>query len=94
MQCLSGERKDEVKRLIITASGGSFRNLSRDELANVTKDDALKPIGKAAGYTAIGAGAATAGALVARKAIKHHKAKKEAEARRRRSLRGRLSGRR
>jgi 1-deoxy-D-xylulose-5-phosphate reductoisomerase len=42
MQCLSGEKKDEVKRLIITASGGSFRNLSRDELVNVTKEDALK----------------------------------------------------
>ena len=42
MQCLSGEKKEEVNRLIITASGGSFRNLSRDELKNVIKEDALK----------------------------------------------------
>ena len=28
--------------MIITASGGSFINLSRDELKNVTKEDALK----------------------------------------------------
>ena len=42
MQCLAGENKKEVKRLIITASGGSFRHLERKDLINVTKDDALK----------------------------------------------------
>ena len=41
LQCLTGERKSEVKRLIITASGGSFRNKTREELANVTVTDAL-----------------------------------------------------
>lgn len=41
LQCLSGEKKEDVKRLIITASGGSFRNKSREELLNVTKEDAL-----------------------------------------------------
>ncbi|QHS22280.1 1-deoxy-D-xylulose-5-phosphate reductoisomerase [Virgibacillus sp. MSP4-1] len=41
-QCLKGERADEVKRLIITASGGSFRDKSREELENVTRHDALK----------------------------------------------------
>ncbi|GAA0495818.1 1-deoxy-D-xylulose-5-phosphate reductoisomerase [Salinibacillus aidingensis] len=41
-QCLKGERADEVKRLIITASGGSFRDKSREELQNVTRHDALK----------------------------------------------------
>ena len=41
-QCLVGESYDEVKRLIITASGGSFRNKSREELIGVTKEDALK----------------------------------------------------
>lgn len=41
LQCLSGEKKEEVKRLIITASGGSFRNKSRDELKGVTKKEAL-----------------------------------------------------
>lgn len=42
LQCLQGERKKDVKRLIITASGGSFRDKSREELINVTKEDALK----------------------------------------------------
>ena len=42
LQCLQGEKKDDVKRLIITASGGSFRDKKREELANVTKADALK----------------------------------------------------
>ena len=42
MQCLSGENSKEIKRLIITASGGSFRDKSREELINVTKEDALK----------------------------------------------------
>ena len=42
LQCLIGEDKKEVKNLIITASGGSFRNLSREELINVTVEDALK----------------------------------------------------
>lgn len=41
LQCLQGERKNDVKRLIITASGGSFRNRSRDELVGVTKKEAL-----------------------------------------------------
>lgn len=40
-QCLLGNDKKEVKKLIITASGGSFRNLSREELCNVTVKDAL-----------------------------------------------------
>ncbi|SHF32008.1 1-deoxy-D-xylulose 5-phosphate reductoisomerase [Seinonella peptonophila] len=40
-QCLNGEQKSEVKRLILTASGGSFRGLSRDQLTNVTPKDAL-----------------------------------------------------
>lgn len=41
MQCLNGERPDEVKRLIITSSGGSFRDKKRSELVGVTKADAL-----------------------------------------------------
>ena len=41
-KCLKGKRKKEVKRLVITASGGSFRDLSREQLVNVTKQDALK----------------------------------------------------
>lgn len=40
-KCLKGHYKD-VKRLILTASGGAFRNLSRQELEHVTVEDALK----------------------------------------------------
>lgn len=40
-QCLNGEDLKTVKNLIITASGGSFRDLTRDELKSVTKKDAL-----------------------------------------------------
>ena len=41
LQCLTGEAKKEVKRLIITASGGSFRDKKRQDLVNVTKEEAL-----------------------------------------------------
>ena len=40
-QCLQGNRARQIKRLIITASGGSFRNLSRDQLKDVTLEQAL-----------------------------------------------------
>lgn len=40
-QCLQGENKKEIKRIILTASGGSFRDLTRDELENVSVNDAL-----------------------------------------------------
>lgn len=40
-QALNGEEMSSVKRLIITASGGAFRNLSRRDLVNVTVKDAL-----------------------------------------------------
>src|SRR5206468_9452174 len=33
-QCLRGGRPDEVRRLILTASGGPFRGRSRDQLAD------------------------------------------------------------
>ena len=39
-QCLS-DRK-HLKNLIITASGGAFRDLTREDLKNVKKEDALK----------------------------------------------------
>ncbi len=41
-QCLQGQNKKEVKRLILTASGGPFRNKSLDELKRVTLAQALK----------------------------------------------------
>lgn len=40
-QCIQGEEHNEILNLIITASGGSFRDKTREELENVTKDDAL-----------------------------------------------------
>ena len=41
-QCLTGENTAEIKKLIITASGGPFLNLTREELAEVSVEDALK----------------------------------------------------
>lgn len=40
-QVLLGNDTKEVNTITLTASGGSFRNLSRDELKNVSKQDAL-----------------------------------------------------
>lgn len=40
-QCLRGERMDAVARLILTASGGPFRDRDPDTLADVTPADAL-----------------------------------------------------
>jgi len=40
-QCLRGESKREVKRLILTASGGPFRAKSRQEIENATREEAL-----------------------------------------------------
>ena len=43
-QCLDGHRggESEVSRLILTASGGPFRNLPADQLGKVTPEQALK----------------------------------------------------
>lgn len=40
-QALQGESYEDIKRLILTASGGSFRDLSKEELASVTVEQAL-----------------------------------------------------
>jgi len=40
-QAMNGENPKNISRLIITASGGSFRDKTRDELTNVTVKDAL-----------------------------------------------------
>ena len=40
-QCLRGEKKSEVKRLILTASGGPFRTKSKTEIENATREQAL-----------------------------------------------------
>ena len=41
-QCLHGENRGAVHKLLITASGGPFRGKTRAELADVTLADALK----------------------------------------------------
>lgn len=41
-QCLRGERRHELKRLILTASGGPFRNASQEEIERATPAQALK----------------------------------------------------
>jgi len=41
-QCLNGQQRQDVRRIILTASGGPFRTLSKAELENVTPGDALK----------------------------------------------------
>jgi len=41
-QCMVGERKREIKRLIVTASGGPFRGRTFSELESVTVEEALK----------------------------------------------------
>jgi len=41
-QCLAGEFHNPVEKIILTASGGPFRGMKREQLENVTKDDALK----------------------------------------------------
>jgi 1-deoxy-D-xylulose-5-phosphate reductoisomerase len=40
-QCLRGEKHSEVKRLILTASGGPFRTKSKEEIENATIEQAL-----------------------------------------------------
>lgn len=42
-QCLMGSRrKEEIKRIILTCSGGPFFGMNREQLQNVTKADALR----------------------------------------------------
>ncbi|NJD04243.1 MAG: 1-deoxy-D-xylulose-5-phosphate reductoisomerase [Ruminiclostridium sp.] len=41
-QCLNGNRHQDVKQLILTASGGPFRGRRRESLENVKAADALK----------------------------------------------------
>jgi 1-deoxy-D-xylulose-5-phosphate reductoisomerase len=41
-QCLAGQIPENLKRVILTASGGPFYNLSKDDLKKVTLEQALK----------------------------------------------------
>jgi len=42
LQCLAGRPASDVRRIILTASGGPFRGWSREQLARVTVADALR----------------------------------------------------
>ena len=41
-QCLQGHRREDIRRIILTASGGPFLDASRDELKTVTPARALQ----------------------------------------------------
>ncbi len=41
-QCLQGHRTEDVRRLILTASGGPFRGMKKEQLDSVTGEDALR----------------------------------------------------
>lgn len=41
-QCLTGEDRSSIRKLILTASGGPFLHKSKEHLQNVTVEDALK----------------------------------------------------
>ena len=41
-QCLRGERREEVKRIVLTASGGPFRTKSKSEMKEATVSDAMR----------------------------------------------------
>lgn len=40
-QCLRGERRSNIERLVITCSGGALRNKTQEELEHVSREDAL-----------------------------------------------------
>ncbi len=40
-QCLEGRRKQDLRRVILTASGGPFRNLPREQFSEITPERAL-----------------------------------------------------
>ena len=42
MQCLEGEKRESIKNLIITCSGGALRNMAKEELLSVTPEVALQ----------------------------------------------------
>ena len=42
LQCLRGAHERELKRIVLTASGGPFRSFSKEALKSVSRDDALR----------------------------------------------------
>lgn len=41
-QCLQGNQENKIKRILLTASGGSFRDKNREELVGVSVKEALR----------------------------------------------------
>jgi 1-deoxy-D-xylulose-5-phosphate reductoisomerase len=41
-QCLNVENPEAIKRILLTASGGPFRGMKKDDLVNITSAEALK----------------------------------------------------
>lgn len=41
-QSLQGEKKEQINKILLTASGGPFRGRKKDELTNIKVEDALK----------------------------------------------------
>lgn len=41
-QCLTGEIQNKIEKIYLTASGGPFRGKKKEELKNITKEQALK----------------------------------------------------
>lgn len=41
-QCLNGERPNPVSRILLTASGGPFRGMTREQLKDITVEQALR----------------------------------------------------
>ncbi|MEO7359286.1 MAG: 1-deoxy-D-xylulose-5-phosphate reductoisomerase, partial [Gemmatimonadaceae bacterium] len=41
LQCLAGRKPEDIRRLVITASGGPFRSWSSERIASATVSDAL-----------------------------------------------------
>lgn len=41
-QCLVGENISDINKIILTASGGPFRGLDKEAIAQMTKSNALK----------------------------------------------------
>jgi 1-deoxy-D-xylulose-5-phosphate reductoisomerase len=42
LQCMAGRNREEVRRVVLTASGGPFRDWPKDKVARATADEALK----------------------------------------------------
>lgn len=42
LQCLAGRRGEDVRRVVLTASGGPFRGWSREQLERATAEEALR----------------------------------------------------